>query len=184
MNNIKKINDFEKQALIKTLETRFLDNISRHANIKFEDILKKIENNNGLLQTLLNMEQTGGEPDVIVLNDELVFVDCSKESPIDRRSLCYDNEALEKRKTNKPAGSAISMANEIGIELLTEEQYRELQKYGEFDIKTSSWIKTPNNIRDLGGSLFCDRRYDAVFVYHNGADSYYSARGFRGYIKI
>lgn len=147
----------------------------------------KLEQNKEKIRELYEMENTGGEPDVVAYDDrtlEITFCDCSAESPIGRRSLCYDRKALDSRKENKPTNSVMDMAATIGIELLTEEQYRDLQKLGEFDRKTSSWIKTPDSIRNLGGALFCDRRYEHVFVYHNGAESYYSSRGFRGMIKV
>jgi hypothetical protein len=173
--------------LIKTLKDRFAKNMRRHAGIDWSSVQAKLEAGPEKLQVLNEMERTGGEPDVIACDEktkEFVFCDCSPESPMGRRSLCYDREALNSRKENKPVGSAIEMATSIGIEILTEQQYRELQELGEFDRKTSSWVKTPAKIRDLGGALFCDRRYDHVFVYHNGAESYYSARAFRGRLKV
>jgi hypothetical protein len=176
-----------RDELIKTLKDRFEKNMRRHTGIDWSSVLAKLKAGAEKLQVLSEMERTGGEPDVIGRNEktgELIFCDCSPESPAGRRSLCYDREALDSRKANKPSGSAIEMASSIGIEILTEQQYRELQDLGEFDRKTSSWIKTPAKIRDLGGALFCDRRYDHVFVYHNGADSYYAARGFRGRLKV
>ena len=172
--------------LIKTLKDRFAKNMRRHTEIDWSSVQAKLEASPEKLQALYEMERTGGEPDVVGYDEktsEFIFYDCSPESPIGRRSICYDREALDSRKENKPSGSAIEMAFSIGIEILTEQQYRELQELGEFDRKTSSWVKTPAKIRDLGGVLFCDRRYDHVFVYHNGAESYYSARGFRGRLK-
>jgi hypothetical protein len=159
----------------------------RHKGIKWEDVKRKIEANKEKLWSLYQMENTGGEPDIVSYDsnsDEYTFFDCSAESPKGHRSVCYDFEALETRKENKPQNSAIGMAFDMGIEILTEEQYRELQKFGDFDAKTSSWVKTPDKIRKLGGAIFCDRRYDTVFMYHNGAESYYSARGFRGCLKV
>lgn len=179
---------FEKQdELIGILKARFESNMLRHTEVKWEDVNRRLTNNSEKLRSLYEMEATGGEPDVILSHntgDELIFIDCSAESPKGRRSVCYDQEALEGRKENKPRNSAIQMACEMGIEILTEEQYRELQKFGKFDAKTSSWVKTPDTIRKLGGAVFCDFRYDTVFVYHNSADSYYSSRGFRGLLKI
>jgi Protein of unknown function (DUF4256) len=172
---------------IKTLEIRFAKNMSRHAKIDWKSVQAKLESNPKKLEALFEMERTGGEPDVIGVDDqtsEFIFCDCSPETPSGRRSLCYDRDALEARKENKPKGNAVEMASSIGIELLTEQQYRELQKLGEFDKKTSSWVETPIEIRDRGGALFCDRRYDHVFTYHNGADSYYAARGFRGRLTV
>ena len=173
--------------LIKTLGDRFGKNIHRHKNIDWDAVQAKLVANSKKLGVLYEMESTGGEPDVIgydVKTSEFIFCDCSPESPVGRRSICYDRKALDSRKENKPGGSAIEMASAIGIEILTEQQYRELQEIGEFDKKTSSWVKTPPNIRDLGGALFCDRRYGNVFVYHNGAESYYAARGFRGRLSV
>ncbi|CDQ11730.1 conserved protein of unknown function [Acidithiobacillus ferrivorans] len=173
--------------LIKTLKNRFSKNMGRHAGVDWGSVQAKLEASPEKLQALNEMERTGGEPDVIGRDDEtgeFIFCDCSPESPVSRRSICYDREALDSRKENKPSGNAIEMASSIGIEILTEQQYRELQKLGEFDRKTSSWVETPAKIRDLGGALFCDRRYNHVFVYHNGAESYYAARGFRGRLKV
>ncbi len=173
--------------LLKTLKLRFEKNMGRHKQIKWDAVQAKLESNPEKLRVLGAMESTGGEPDVIGLDTktgEYIFCDCSAESPIGRRSLCYDRDALDARKANKPSGNAIEMAATIGIEILTEAQYRDLQELGAFDTKTSSWIDTPVKVRDLGGALFCDRRYNQVFVYHNGADSYYSARGFRGRLKV
>jgi hypothetical protein len=177
----------KRDEILGTLKDRFEDNIVRHKGIEWKDVKRKIEVNNEKLRALYEMEVTGGEPDVIFGNkntDEYIIIDYSAESPKGRRNVCYDREALEGRKENKPYNNAIDMAFEMGIEILTEEQYRELQKFGKFDTKTSSWVKTPDNIRKLGGAIFCDRRYDAVFVYHNSAESYYNARGFRGSIII
>lgn len=175
-----------KQLLI-TLKTRFEKNMDRHRGIEWNDVQAKLEPNVNKLWSLNEMEKTGGEPDVIAYNentDEYVFYDCCAESPKGRRSICYDHEALESRKEYKPKNNVIDMAAEMGIELLTEEQYRELQRLGNFDTKTSSWVKTPDSIRKLGGAIFCDRRYDTVFVYHNGAESYYGSRGFRGSLTV
>ena len=173
--------------LLTTLKTRFDKNINRHKDIKWDKVLAKLEKNNEKLWSLNEMEITGGEPDVVGYDNktgEYIFYDCSAESPSGRRSFCYDRKALETRKENKPKNSALDVAESIGIELLTEEQYHELQKLGNFDLKTSSWVKTPDNIRKLGGAIFCDRRYNTVFTYHNGAESYYAARGFRGWLKV
>jgi hypothetical protein len=161
--------------------------MNRHKGLDWTAIQAKLEANPAKMWSLNEMEETGGEPDVVGQDKktgEYIFFDCSPESPKDRRSFCYDHEALEKRKEHKPANSAIEMANDMGIELLTEEQYRQLQQLGNFDTKTSSWIKTPADIRKLGGAVFCDRRYNTVFLYHNGADSYYAARGFRGALRV
>ena len=161
--------------------------MQRHKGIKWASVLERIERSTGALKSLAEMEATGGEPDVIghdKASGTITFCDCSPESPSGRRSLCYDRAALDSRKENKPRGNALEMAATMGIEILTEDQYRALQKLGEFDRKTSSWIDTPDNIRKLGGALFCDRRYDTVFVYHNGAESYYAARGFRGVLRV
>jgi len=173
--------------LITTLKTRFEKNTNRHKSIEWKNVESNLKKNSGKLWSLDEMERTGGEPDVVGYDKksgEYIFYDCSAESPSGRRSLCYDAEALASRKENKPKDSAVNMVNTMGIEILTEEQYRELQKLGAFDLKTSSWIKTPDNIRKLGGAIFCDRRYDTVFTYHNGAESYYAARGFRGVLKV
>ncbi len=174
-------------GLILTLKNRFLENMRRHTGIDWNTVQVKLAASPDKLRALNEMERTGGEPDVIGYDDktdEFIFCDCSPESPIGRRSLCYDREAFDSRKKNKPSGNAVEMASSMGIEILTEQQYRELQELGEFDRKTSSWVITKAKIRDLGGALFCDRRYDHVFVYHNGAESYYAVRGFRGRIKI
>ncbi|HSV87042.1 MAG TPA: DUF4256 domain-containing protein [Bacteroidales bacterium] len=177
----------QRQELIRILKTRFENNINRHKDLNWTKIQEKLESRPEKLWSLHEMERTGGEPDVIGLDNitgEYLFFDCSAESPAGRRNLCYDNEALESRKTFKPENNAVGMAAAMGIELLTEEQYRELQKFGPFDTKTSSWVTTPPGIRKLGGALFCDFRYGNVFVYHNGASSYYGARGFRGSVRI
>jgi hypothetical protein len=176
-----------RDELIKTLKKRFTENMRRHTGIDWSSVQARLESRAEKLRALSDMERTGGEPDVVGRDEatgELVFCDCSPESPTGRRSLCYDREALDSRKENKPGGNAVEMASSLGIEMLTEQQYRELQELGEFDRKTSSWVETPARIRDLGGALFCDRRYDHVFVYHNGAESYYAARGFRGRLKV
>src|SRR5438067_7874778 len=177
----------QREELLTVLKARFEGNMSRHKGLEWAKVQAKLEANAGKLWSLNEMERTGGEPDVVGHDGktgEYIFYDCSAESPKERRSLCYDREALKSRKENKPKDSALDMASAMGIELLTEEQYRELQKLGEFDTKTSSWVKTPSEIRKLGGALFCDRRYDTVFVYHNGAESYYAARGFRGSLRV
>ncbi len=173
--------------ITEILEMRFLNHMERHKNIEWKDVKHRLEKNPGKYMILSEMKTTGGEPDIIGFDDltlEYLFCDCSPESPKGRRSLCYDQEALINRKKNKPKGSVIDMVTTMGIELLTESQYRHLQDLGDFDLRSSSWIKTPASIRDLGGALFCDRRYDQVFMYHNGADSYYDARGFRGLLRI
>ncbi len=172
---------------IEILKDRFQKNMVRHAGIEWKRVQSRIESSPDKLKAILEMERTGGEPDVIGVDEksgQFVFCDCSAESPAGRRSLCFDREALNSRKENKPKGSALELAASIGIEILNEQQYRELQTLGEFDRKTSSWIETPAKIRRLGGALFCDRRYDSVFVYHNGAESYYASRGFRGRLKV
>jgi hypothetical protein len=179
----------QKQAgeLLVTLKARFEQNMGRHKNLEWAQVRAKLEGNSEKLWSLNEMERTGGEPDVVGQDKktgEYIFYDCSAESPKGRRSLCYDGDALQSRKEHKPVNSALDMAAAIGIELVTEEQYRELQKLSEFDTKTSSWVKTPAAIRKLGGALFCDRRYNTVFVYHNGAESYYAARGFRCILKV
>ncbi|AWA30207.1 DUF4256 domain-containing protein [Flavobacterium magnum] len=180
------LTDAERQLLMQTLKQRFEQNRSRHDNISWEQVADRLETHPAQLWSLNEMEKTGGEPDVIGIqkNGAVVFCDCAAESPKDRRSLCYDREALDARKANKPKDSAIDVAERMGIELLTETQYRSLQQLGQFDTKTSSWVKTPDDVRQRGGALFCDRRYDMVFLYHNGADSYYAARGFRGILEI
>lgn len=177
----------QRDELIRTLKTRFEKNMNRHKGIAWGEVEAKLESNPGALRSLQAMEETGGEPDVIGQDKEtgsFMFCDCSAESPTGRRSVCYDRAALDSRKEHKPQGNAVEMAAEMGIDLLTEEQYRELQKLGEFDTKTSSWVKTPPDVRSLGGALFCDRRYGKVFLYHNGAQSYYAARGFRGSLSV
>lgn len=173
--------------LLRVLEARFENNMNRHQGIEWAKVQVKLEANTEKLWSINQMEITGGEPDVVGYDKkmgEYIFYDCSVESPKGRRSVCYDREALESRKEHKPENNAIDMATAMGIELLTEEQYRELQKLGNFDTKTSSWVKTPADIRKLGGAIFCDRRYETVFVYHNGAESYYAARGFRGSLSV
>jgi hypothetical protein len=175
------------QELLSALRLRFEQNSNRHKGLDWAKIQAKLERNPQKLWSLNEMERTGGEPDVIGQDKktgEYIFYDCSEQSPEGRRSLCYDREALDARKEHKPKNDAIDLAAAIGIELLTEEQYRELQKLGDFDTKTSSWVKTPSDIRKLGGALFCDRRYDRVFVYHNGSESYYAGRGFRGWLRV
>jgi hypothetical protein len=188
MSNTKKnLPASQREELISILKTRFEKNMKRHKGIEWASVQKKLEANSEKLWSLNEMEITEGEPDVVGFDKksgEYIFYDCSAESPKGRRSVCYDHEALEKRKEHKPDNSAIEMAKDMGIELLTEEQYRELQQLGEFDLKTSSWIVTPAAIRKLNGALFCDRRYNTVFVYHNGAESYYAARGFRGSLRV
>ena len=177
----------QHEELLKTLKARFEKNMNLHKDLEWAKVQAKLEANIEKLWSLNEMEVTGGEPDVVGYDnktDEYIFYDCSAESPKGRRSVCYDREALESRKKHKPENNAIDMATDIGIELLTEEQYRELQKLASFDMKTSSWVQTPDNIRKLGGAIFCDRRYDTVFMYHNGADSYYAARGFRGSLRV
>jgi hypothetical protein len=183
----RRLTEDEHDKILAILKARFEKNMNRHEGIEWEKIQNKLEADEVKLWSLNEMEKTGGEPDVIGYDgetDEYIFFDCSPESPAGRRSICYDREALESRKEHKPKASAMGMAEEMGIEILTEEQYRELQRLGNFDTKTSSWIKTPDRIRKLGGALFCDRRYDTVFVYHNGAESYYSSRGFRGSLRV
>ena len=187
MSSERNISPERHEELLNALKIRFEKNMSRHKDVAWVDVQARLANNTEKLWSLNEMERTGGEPDVVRQDKktgEYIFYDCSPESPKGRRSLCYDHEALESRKEYKPKNSAIEMASGMGIELLTEEQYRELQKLGNFDTKTSSWIITPPNIRRLGGAIFCDRRYDTVFVYHNGAESYYAARGFRGSLKV
>jgi Protein of unknown function (DUF4256) len=186
-SNKKDLSPEQRQELLRALKVRFEKYMNRHKGIEWGQVQAKLEANAEKLWSLNEMERTGGEPDVIGHDHkmgECIFYDCSAESPKARRSLCYDREALESRKENKPADNAMDMATAMGIELLTEEQYRELQKLGNFDTKTSSWVKTPSAIRKLGGALFCDRRYDTVFVYHNGAESYYAGRAFRGLLRV
>jgi hypothetical protein len=177
----------QREELFGIVGTRFGKNMKRHDGLAWPEVQARLEANPEKLRSLGEMERTGGEPDVVAhdrTTGEYVFFDCSAESPAGRRSVCYDREGLESRKENRPADSAIDMATAMGIELLTEEQYRKLQNLGDFDMKTSSWVKTPADIRKLGGALFCDRRYGKIFVYHNGAQSYYAARGFRGLLKV
>src|SRR5256886_6969659 len=189
--NKKNLSPEQREELLRALKARFEKNMNRHKGLEWAKVQARLEANTEKLWSLNEMETTGGEPDVVVPiatgNDkktgEYIFYDCSAESPKDRRSLCYDHEALESRKEHKPEYSAVEMAADMGIEVLTEEQYRELQKLGNFDTKTSSWVKTPSEIRKLGGALFCDRRFGQVFVYHNGAQSYYGVRGFRGSLR-
>jgi len=186
-SNKKQLSSEQCDELISTLKSRFEKNMNRHKGVEWAKVQAKLETDTEKLWVLDEMEITGGEPDVVGYDKktgEYVFYDCSAESPKGRRSICYDHEALEARKEHKPENSAIEMARDIGIELLTEEEYRELQQLGKFDTKTSSWVKTPADIRKLGGAIFCDRRYDTVFVYHNGAESYYAARGFRGSLRV
>jgi hypothetical protein len=191
MNNInsnkKELSPEQREELLRALKARFEKNMNRHQGLEWAKVQAKLEANTEKLLSLNEMERTGGEPDVVGLDKktgEYIFYDCSAESPKGRRSVCYDREGLESRKEHKPENNAIDMASGMGIELLKEEQYRELQKLGNFDTKTSSWVKTPAEIRKLGGALFCDRRYDHVFVYHNGAESYYGVRGFRGSLRV
>lgn len=191
MNNIKslqkELSTEHREELLKTLNARFEKNMKRHNDIVWTKVHARLEANTEKLWSLNEMEKTGGEPDVVAHDEktgEYIFIDCSAESPKGRRSICYDHEALEARKEYKPENSAVNLAAHMGIELLTEEQYRELQKLGSFDLKTSSWVVTPVEIRKLGGAVFCDRRYDHVFIYHNGADSYYAVRGFRGLLRV
>jgi hypothetical protein len=186
-SNKKDLSPEQRQELLRALKARFEKHMNRHKGLEWAQVQAKLEADAEKLWSLNKMEQTGGEPDVIDGDNktgEYIFYDCSEQSPNGRRSVCYDREALESRKEHKPEDNAIDMAAAMGIELLTEEQYRALQKLGHFDTKTSSWVKTPSDIRKLGGALFCDRRYDTVFVYHNGAESYYAARAFRGSLKV
>jgi hypothetical protein len=186
-NNKKELQPRQREELLKTLKARFERNVNRHQGLEWMNVQASLEAATEKLWSLNEMERTDGEPDVVFHDrktGEYIFYDCSAESPKGRRNICYDREALESRKEHKPGDSAINMAAAMGIELLTEEQYRELQKLGKFDTKTSSWVKTPSAIRELGGALFCDRRYDTVFLYHNGAESYYAARGFRGALRV
>ena len=183
----KRLSQKEAEELLGVLKVRFEKNTKRHKSIQWEAVVAKLQNEPAKLWSLNEMEVSGGEPDLIGVDkntDEYIFADCAVESPIGRRSLCFDEEALASRKENKPKGSALGMAKRMGIEILTEEQYRELQQLGQFDTKTSSWIQTPNAIRQLGGALFCDRRYNTVFAYHNGAESYYASRGFRAGLRV
>lgn len=183
----KKLSPEQREELLTSLKKRFEKNMPRHKGIEWAKVQARLEDNPDKLWSLNEMESTEGEPDVIGYDKktgEYIFCDCSAESPKGRRSICYDYEALQSRKEHKPGNNAVGMAADMGIELLTEEQYRELQKLGKFDLKTSSWVQTPDAIRELGGALFCDRRYDHVFLYHNGAESYYAARGFRGLLRV
>lgn len=187
MNTKKKLSSEQRDELLRTLKARFEKHMYRHKGLEWAKVQARLIGNAGILSSLNEMERTGGEPDVVdhdKKTGEYVFFDCSAESPAGRRSVCYDREALESRKEHKPKNSALDMAAAMGIELLTEEQYRELQTLGDFDTKTSSWVQTPADIRKLDGALFCDRRYDHVFLYHNGAESYYAARGFRGSLRV
>jgi Protein of unknown function (DUF4256) len=183
----KKLSSAQSEELLKTLKTRFEKNMNRHKGLEWADVQTKLVAHPERIWSLYEMERTGGEPDVVGFDKKAgayIFFDCSAESPKGRRSLCYDREALASRKEHKPENNAVDMAGAIGIELLTESEYRELQQLGNFDLKTSSWVKTPSEIRKLGGAIFCDRRYNTVFVYHNGAESYYAVRGFRGSLKV
>ncbi|HZG00180.1 MAG TPA: DUF4256 domain-containing protein [Chitinophagales bacterium] len=183
----KKLLSTDNDELLQTLKARFEKNMNRHKGLDWDKVEAKLKANPAKLRSLNAMEETDGEPDVVGFDKktgDFIFYDCSAESPKERRSVCYDGEALASRKEHKPADSAVNMAEEMGIELLTEDQYRELQTLGKFDLKTSSWVQTPASIRKLGGALFCDRRYDHVFVYHNGAESYYAVRGFRGVLRV
>jgi hypothetical protein len=185
--NKKNLSPEQRELLVRALKARFETNMNRHKGLEWAQVQTRLEADAEKLSSLNEMEKTGGEPDVVGTDErtgEYIFYDCSAESPKGRRSLCYDREARESRKQHKPQNNALDMAAAMGIEILTEEQYRELQKLGKFDTKTSSWIRTPSQIRRLGGALFCDRRYDTVFVYHNGAESYYAARAFRGSLRV
>jgi hypothetical protein len=187
MQKAKDMKAKQREELLRALKTRFEKNMNRHKGLEWAKVQAKLEPNTEKLWSLSEMERTGGEPDVVghdKKTGEYTFFDCSAESPKGRRSVCYDREGLESRKEHKPENNAIDMAAAMGIDLLTEEQYRELQKLGNLDTKTSSWVKTPSDIRKLGGAIFCDRRYDKVFLYHNGAESYYAARGFRGSLRV
>jgi hypothetical protein len=187
MNMKKQLSQEQRESLLNVLKARFEKNIGRHSGIEWESVAAKLHANPDKLWSLDEMEATDGEPDVIgydTQTDEYIFCDCSAESPKGRRSLCYDRDALNARKEHKPANSVLDMADEMGVELLTEEQYRALQLLGNFDQKTSSWVQTPPAIRELGGAIFCDRRYGTVFMYHNGAESYYAARGFRAIVRV
>jgi hypothetical protein len=187
MENMKKLSPAQAEEILKILKSRFEKNLHRHKGLEWSKILEKLEKNPGKLRTISEMERTGGEPDVMGHDkdtDEYLFIDCSAESPAGRRSLCYDRQALDSRKENKPENSALDLAAAMGIEILGEKEYRTLQELENFDTKTSSWIKTPDSVRKLGGALFADYRYGQVFVYHNGASSYYAARGFRGVLRV
>ncbi len=186
-NTKQKLSADQASGLLTSIKSRFEKNMKRHQGLIWEEVEARLIKQPSKLWSLHAMEETGGEPDIIGIdkqNGEYIFVDCSPESPKGRRSICYDTEALESRKENKPKDSALGMAKTMGIEILNEEEYRQLQKLGDFDTKTSSWILTPEPVRDLGGALFCDRRYNQVFVYHNGAESYYAARAFRGSLRV
>lgn len=186
-NSKKELTAKQQEELLKTLKARFEKHAKRHKGLAWADVEVRLDDNPEKLWSLSEMERTGGEPDVVAFDKktgQLIFYDCSAETPKERRSICYDREALDSRKEHKPTGNALDMADAMGVEILSEEQYRELQSLGEFDLKTSSWIATPADIRKLGGALFADRRYNHVFVYHNGASSYYAARGFRAALKI
>ena len=183
----KELSPVQSEELLRALKDRFDKNMNRHKGLKWAEVQAKLGANTEKLWSVSEMERTGGEPEVVGHDEETgeyIFCDCSAESPKGLRNVCYDRKALESRKEHKPENNAVDMAAAMGIELLTEEEYRELQKLGNFDTKTSSWVKTPSDIRKLGGAIFCDRRYDTVFVYHNGAESYYAARGFRGSLRI
>ena len=185
--NKSKLSAQQREELLSTLKTRFEKNMNRHKGLDWTKVQAKLEANPEKLWSLSEMERTGGEPDVVGYDKrtgEYIFFDCSAETPKGRTSVCYDQEALDSRKENKPAHSAVAMAAEMGVEILNEQQYRELQQVGNFDLKTSSWVQTPVEIRKLGGALFCDRRYNQIFLYHNGAESYYAARAFRGSLKV
>jgi hypothetical protein len=186
-NTKKELSIEQRHELLSALKARFDKNMNRHAGLVWEKVQAKLEANSEKLWSLNEMERSGGEPDLVGYDKktgEYIFYDCSAESPKSRRNLCYDRQALDSRKENKPENNALDVAATMGIEILSQEQYRELQKLGNFDMKTSSWVKTPSDIRKLGGALFCDRRYNTVFVYHNGAESYYAARGFRGSLRV
>ena len=186
-NSKRQLTTAQSSALLSTLKTRFEKNPDRHKAVEWAKVAVKLEADNEKLWSLNEMENTGGEPDVVAFDTKIgdcIFFDCSAESPAGRRSFCYDEDALQSRKENKPKGSVLAMAAAMGIRLLTAEEYRALQQLGNFDLKTSSWVETPGGIRKLGGALFCDRRYDHVFVYHNGAESYYASRGFRGTVRV
>ena len=187
MKSTRDLSPKQRGELLETLKARFEKNMSRHKGLEWPKLEAKLEADSEKLWSLSEMERTGGEPDVVGFDKktgEYIFYDCSPESPKGRRSVCYDRQALESRKEHKPKNSAVDMADGLGIQILTEDQYRELQKLGEFDLKTSSWVETPVDIRKLGGAIFCDRRYDHVFTYHNGAESYYAARAFRGSLRV
>jgi hypothetical protein len=187
MKNKRELLPEQRDELLKTLKDRFDKNMNRHQGMEWAKVLTRLETNAEKLWSLDDMEITGGEPDVVGYDDktgEYIFYDCSAESPKGRRSVCYDQEALESRKEHKPKDSAVGMAADMGIDILSEEEYRELQNFGKFDTKTSSWLKTPDNIRKLGGAIFGDYRYDTIFLYHNGAESYYAARAFRGALRV